>query len=451
MSASPTRRELAVLTRLATPIVITQLASMAMGAVDVLMLGWYSREALAAASLGRIWVMGTQLVAQGVLFGLDPIVAQAHGARDARAIGLTLQRGLLLAALISVPLLLSWLLTAEVLIAAGIEPRLAHDGEVYALGRLPGALFFLWFMALRSWLQGRRVLRPALYVVLAANVMNWFANLVLINGAGPIPELGVLGAGLATSVTQIAQLAGLLWLVSRFRLARGGWQGWSREVWKRVEFTRVLRIGLPTGLQLGLEVWAFQIAHLMSGRLGEREAAAHAIVMTISSIAFMVPLGLGIGAQTRVGNSIGEGRHERASLAARVALRVGSGVMLLFAAAMILGDRELPALFTDDPGVVAFAAIALPIAGLFQLFDGVQVIASCILRGAGRTMLPAGLNLVAYYGVGLPLSAYLGFYGGWGFAGIWVGLAAGLAVAAFSLVIYLARVFDGGDGESLRV
>lgn len=451
MSASAARRELVTLTLLATPIVITQLGSMAMGAVDVLMLGNYSSQALAAASLGRIWIMGTQLIAQGVLFGIDPLIAQAHGARDARSVGLAFQRGLVLAVVISLPLLLGWLLTAEVLIANDIDAGLARDAEIYALGRMPGAMFYLLFMALRSWLQGRRILAPALIVVIAGNVVNWLANLLLINGYGPVPELGILGAGLATSFTQIALFGGLLAFVGRFRLQRGGWTGWSRDALRAREFGRVLRIGVPVALQLGLEIWAFQYATLISGQLGSREVAAHAVVMTLASIAFMVPLGIGMGAQTRISNLIGAGQGERAGLAARVALRAGGTVMLVFALILIFGNSLLPSWFSDDYAVVVYAAIALPVAGLFQFFDGVQVIASCVLRGAGRTNLPVLCNLLAYYGIGLPLCYYWAFDRGWGFPGVWLGLAVGLAVAAPLLVGYVVYVFRPAGTGSLRV
>lgn len=422
-----------------------------MGAVDVLMLGKYSSHALAAAALGRVWIMGTQLIAQGVLFGIDPLVAQGFGARNVRAISLAFQRGLVLSVLVSIPLLLAWWFTAEVLMLRDIDPLLAQDAEIYAMGRAPGALFYLLFMSLRSWLQGRRILAPALIVVLLGNFVNAAANLVLIHGYGPVPSLGVLGAGLATSATQIALFAGLLVFVRYYRLDRGGWTGWSREAWNRAELGRVLRIGIPISFQLGLEIWAFQIATLMSAELGAREVAAHAVVMTIASLAFMVPLGIGLGAQTRISNLIGAGQAERAGLSARIALRTGGLIMLGFALLMIFGDDALPQFFSDDYAVLAYAAIALPIAGLFQLFDGVQVMASCILRGAGRTALPAGCNLLAYYGIGLPLSYYWAFTCGYGFPGVWLGLAVGLSVAALLLVAYNVHVFRGSGVDHLRV
>jgi len=217
---------------------------------------------------------------------------------------------------------------------------------------------------------------------------------------------------------------------------------------------RVLRIGVPIALLLGLEIWAFQIATLMSGNLGETEVAAHAVVMTLASLSFMVPLGIGMGSQTRVGNLLGAGDQHRAELAARVALRAGGVVMLGFALTFILGADVLPPIFSDDVSVVAYAAIALPIAGLFQLFDGVQVIAACTLRGAGRTRAPLWFNLIGYYAIGLPLAYWWAFERGWGFPGVWFGLAAGLGVIAPLLVVYVARVFrvaeDGAPGSGLQ-
>lgn len=433
------RREVRSIVRLALPVIATQLGSMLLLVVDNLVLGHFSVDAFAASAVGRVWVMGTQLVAQGVLFGLDPIVSQAHGARDVERLGASLQRGLVLALALSVPIGISWCFTERMLLVFGQEPRLAEEAQRYALAQLPGLPFLLGFMVLRTWLQGRRIVRPAMWIVLAANVVNALADCVLVYGWIGLPRLGVAGAGLATSMTQIAMCAGLVAIVRRYRLERGAWTGWHpvRESLRGAR--EVLRIGLPVAAQLGLEIWAFQIATLWAGRLGAVPLASHQIALNLSSVSFMVPLGIAIGASTRVGNLIGAKRRADAQRAAWVALALGAGAMSVFAVLFVLAKDLLPRIFSTDPSVVALAAGALPIAAAFQLFDGTQVVGGGILRGMGSTRPAALFHLVGFYALGLPLAYYLCFTRALGLRGIWWGLCAGLGAVALALVAWIAR------------
>jgi len=187
------------------------------------------------------------------------------------------------------------------------------------------------------------------------------------------------------------------------------------------------------------EMWAFQIVSLWSGLLGEIELAAHSFVLNLASLSFMVPLGVSLAAVTRVGNLIGAGKPQDAQRAAWVALAMGTAVMAISAIGFVLGRDLLPGLYTDDLEVARLAAAVLPVAAAFQLVDGTQVVGSGILRGMGKTRPAAFMHLFGFYGLALPLGWWLTFREGRGLAGLWWGLALGLAAVAVLMVAWIAR------------
>lgn len=435
---TPFRTELLTIARLSLPVIVTQLATMMLGVVDNLMLGRLSVDALNASSLGRVWVMGTYLVAVGLVFGIDPFVSQAHGAGDGRAVGRALQRGLIIALAVSVPLAVLWCFTERVLVLFGQDPQLAQQAQRYALAQLPGLPFLLSFNALRQYLQGRGIVAPAMWVVLGANLVNALGNWILIFGKLGAPALGVVGAGVATGVTECAMFAMLLLVIVRGKLHESAWTPWSRESFAPAGLWAVIRVGAPVALTIGLEMWAFQIATLWSGRLGETSLAAHTIVLNLASVSFMVPLGISIGAAARIGNLIGAGRGEDAQKAAQVAFVMGASVMALSALVFLFGRHWLPAAYTSDGSVLALAAAVLPIAAAFQLFDGLQVVGCGILRGMGRALPGALINLLGYYALALPFAFVFGLRGEHGLRGVWWGLSLGLAAVALSLIAWVS-------------
>ena len=440
----PTRREISTLVRLAVPVVGTQVLAMTMGVVDTIMLGSVGPHALAAAGLGAACIWGTLVVADGLVRGIDPIVAQAHGARDGERAALALQRGVVIAVGVSFPLAVLWLFTEEFLLATGQNAELAALAQSYVLVQIPSIVCHMVYMALRGYLQGRGIMNPALWVMVFANIVHIFGNWVLIFGHLGAPALGVVGAGIATSLTRALALALLIWMTLGLRLHEGAWRPWSRQAFSPTGLRRVFALGLPVGLQVGLEVWAFQIATLMAGRLGVHELAGHQIVLNMASLTFMVPLGIAIGASTRVGNLIGAGLSEQVQRAAWVAFGLGAGAMALFGAVMIGLRDQLPRVYSGDPQVIAVCAFLLPIAAAFQVFDGTQVVGCGILRGMGRTRAPALVTLVGYYAIALPFAWWLGFERGLGLAGIWWGLCLGLVVVALALLVWVRR---SGSGE----
>jgi len=433
------RTELRAVLRLAIPAALTQVGAMMLGIVDAVMVGRVGVAELDAAALGNLIGMGTMIFGMGCVFGMDPVATQAEGAGNGDRVGRTLQRGIVLAVLCALPIMASWGVAAEALRALGQDPELSGEAGRYLSLQVFSVAPFLVFQAQRQYLQARGIVAPALWVVLAANVFNIVANWALIFGHLGFPAMGLEGAAWATGLSRVVQCIGLaLWI--RWRgLHRGAWVPWSAAAFELRGLREILAHGIPVGLQFGLEMWAFQGASLLAGLLGETPLAAHIIVLNLASVSFMLPLGVSIAAATRVGNLVGAGKFRAAQRSAWIALALGGSVMTGSAVIFISAQHLLPRLFTSDPGVLALAASLLPIAAAFQLFDGVQVVGGGILRGLGSTRPVAVFNLVGYYVLALPVGAALALTTDVGVAGLWWGLAMGLAVVSVCLVVWIAR------------
>ena len=433
------RFEIRKLSALAGPITVTQLASMMLLTVDLLMVGRLGVTALNAVSLGRLWVIGTSIVALGLSFGQDALSAQAHGARNRRRLGGVLLHASVLALAISLPLAALWLATGPILEALGQDPEVARLAHRYVVAQIPALPFFMLFGALKQYLQARGIVRPEMWIALAMNVVNGLLNWAFIFGHLGAPRMGVVGAGVATAISEILMLVALLAAIRIYRLQRGSETDLRMARLRWSGFAEIVRLGTPLALMLALEYWAFAISTLWAGRLGSTALAAHTIVLNLASVSYMVPLGIGLAATTRVGNLVGAGDRRGAQRAAWVAFAMGGGMMLLFAVAFISGRSWIPTWYTRDAQTIALAAMLLPIVSAFQLFDGLQVVGSGILRGMGRTRPAAAFNVIGYYIIGLPVGWWLSRPERLGLPGIWWGLASGLFVIALLALGWVAR------------
>lgn len=431
--------ELRTLFAMSTPLALAQVGQMAMGVVDTLMVARIGVSELAAVAVASSWVWSSSSIAQGIVQGMDPLVSQAHGAGDGRAVALAFQRGLVIAGLVALPLMALWLATEPALVALGQDPEVARLAGQYMLARLPSALGFLVFTAERQYLAGRAITRPAMWIMLLGNAVNALLNWVLIFGHLGAPPMGVVGAGLATSATNLALPLGLFVWIRRARLHEGAWRPWDRRSFAARGLLQSARLGLPIGIQMALEANAFTIGMLLVGSIGVVELAAHQVVINMASLTFMFPLGVAIAASARAGNLIGARDAEGLRLTCGTALALGGGIMAIAAVVFVVFREALPRLYVDDLPVVAVAAGLLPIAGAFQIFDGIQVVGGGLLRGMGRPQIGAVANLLAFYLLGLPLAYALAFPAGLGIRGIWWGLAAGLFGVASILCVQVVR------------
>ncbi|CAA9335244.1 MAG: hypothetical protein AVDCRST_MAG40-2132 [uncultured Gemmatimonadaceae bacterium] len=433
--------ELREMARLAGPAVLVQVGIMTMGVVDTMMAGRISAGALAAVALGNLYVFNALTFGMGVLMAVDPLVAQAVGARDDAAVASTVQRAVAIAVGLSLVVGVA-LWPGDALFRLLRQPaEVVPDAAAYARASIPGVLPFYLFVVFRQTLQALGRMAPIVVVVLGANVLNAWLNWVLMLGNLGVPALGPVGSAWSTTISRWAMAAGLL---------AAAWPALRAYLRRRVPGTlaagplgRTVALGLPIGAQYLLEGGAFGAATLLAGLFGTTALAGHEITLNLASLTFMVPLGVAGAGSVLVGRAVGAGDVAAARLHAAASLLYGVGFMAVSAAVLLVAPRAIARLYTADAAVIAVAGALIPIAGLFQLFDGGQVVAGAILRGSGDTRTPLAANLAGFWAVGLPLGAWLAFSLGAGPAGLWWGMAAGLAAVAALLVWRVRRRLAG--------
>lgn len=434
MTRSAWQIECTALVKLALPIMATQVGMLFMGTVDALMVGRISGTALAAVTLGNLYLWSLIIFGNGVLMALDPLVSQAIGAGDRTDARLSIQRGLVLALALSIPTGLLVLACEPLFVLFGQPAEVIGPARDYCLASIPGILPFLVFVVLRQTLQAQSRTLAILVVILVANILNALANWVLIFGNLGCPSLGVAGSAWATTICR--------WVLP-FALLALGWRDlrnllrpWQAAAVRLRPLLRMLALGTPIGMQFCLEMWAFAITALFMGMLGKTELAAHQPAINLAALSYQVPVGIGAAAAVRVGYAVGRG--EGLQRAALIPLAIASLVMFALGAVFLTFPQALAAIFIPgEPQVIALAALLLPLAGLFQVFDGLQAVAAGVLRGTGDTRAPMISMLVGFWFVGVPTSMVLGFDWGFGLGavGLWWGLVVGLGAVAIFLLI----------------
>ena len=425
----------AELIRLALPIVAVQVGLMGMGVVDSIMVGRLSAAALAGVALGNVYFYACAVFGMGTLFALDPLVAQAVGARDEVSVTRALQRGLLLSLALTVPISLLLLTVHPALVVLGQPADVIPIASGYVWREIPGILPFLAFTVLRQTLQALGRMRAIVVAIVLANLLNAGLNWVLIYGHWGAPALGALGSAWSTTISRWAMtlgLAALAWPRLRPYLAH-----LRADTLAPGPLGRMLALGAPIGAQMQLEFGVFGVVGLLMGRMGTVPVAAHPIALNLAALTFMVPLGVSGAAAVLVGHAVGRGDPAGARRAARAALTYGVGFMGCTALAFLLMPVPFARVYSGDAPVVALAAALLPIAGVFQMFDGIQVVSIGALRGLGDTRTPFAMNLLGFWALGLPVSLVLGFLTPLGPRGLWWGLVVGLAVVGLGLLARL--------------
>jgi MATE family multidrug resistance protein len=422
--------------------VIAQLGMVSLGVVDSIMVGHLSEVALAAVGVGSTYTFGTMIFGQGILHALDPLVSQAHGAGDEDSIALAWKRGLVLALVLSVPFMILFQFAEPQLRLFGQPPAIVAAAGPFIRAIAPGVPAFFLFYACRQTLQARGVVRPVLLAVIGANLANVVGNLALIYGMWGAPRLGVVGSAWSTSICRWVMAMGVA--VLGWPALAPSWRRHTPGVGALTPYLRLLALGVPIGVQIGLEMWVFTTAALIIGGMGTLQMSAHQIAISLASTSFMVPLGIGAAAATRVGNAIGRDDAAAARRSAGLALVLGALVMTVSAVAFWIAPRPLAHVYTNDPEVIMAAAQLLPIAAFFQIFDGLQAVGCGVLRGAADTRVAAAINFFGYWVLGLPVGVWLGFRMGLGPRGMWWGLTLGLAVVAILVVARISSRFRNG-------
>lgn len=436
------RGELRETIALALPLVLVQVGLMAMGVVDTIMVGHVSARVLAAVALGNLYFFNAIVLSMGTLMVLDPIVSQAIGAGDHATVSRSVQRGLVLALVLGVFTTMLLLPVRSVLVLTRQQPDIVADTAAYVHLSIPGVLPFLLFVVFRQTLQAMHRAGPIIWAIVGANILNAALNWVFVYGHLGSPPRGAPGSAIATMASRWAMaiaLPLLAWPVLRPHLVP-----LRREMWRLAPLRQLLKVGVPIGLQMLLESGAFGAIGLMMGMLGTTEMAAHQIAITLAALTFMVPLGVGAAAAVRVGRAVGAGDPQRARLAAGAALACGMGFMATTALVFLGAPKLLATLFTTEPAVITLAGLLIPVAGVFQVFDGAQAVGAGVLRGLGDTRAPLIGMILGYWLIGLPVSIVLGFHTPLRAAGLWWGFVASLGLVAVFLFLRMRWQFRRG-------
>jgi MATE family multidrug resistance protein len=424
---------------LGLPLAGSSLAQLALHVADVVMMGWYGVVPLAAVVLGASSFFIVFVLGSGFAKAVLPMVASALAQGDEAQVRRDTRMGLWLSIGYGIAVYPVFWWSEPILLALGQQPEVAAIAQGYlriaGLGMAPA----LCVTVLQSYLSALGRTQVVLVVTLVAVGLNIAVNWALIFGNWGFPELGARGAAVATIVTQGVSLAvlgayaGLLPALRRFRLFQRFWRAdWPalRQVW---------RLGVPIGLTGVAEAGLFQASALMMGWIGAVELAAHGIALEVAALTFMLHVGLSSAATIRIARFDGQGDRPALRLAAKVAVVISLGVALVSVALFLAFPEAIIAVFLDmakpeSAAIVAYGSVLLIVAALFQLADGMQVMALGLLRGVRDTRVPMVLAAVSYWLIGIPCSYVLAFPLGLGGVGLWLGLVVGLVCASASLM-----------------
>ncbi|GGY84262.1 MATE family efflux transporter [Pseudoduganella plicata] len=448
-SRSNVHREASSLWQLAWPVLVGQLATVGMAVADVAMTGHTSADELAAVSLGAsVWSI-ILVTVNGIMMAINTVVAHEVGAGAFDKIAHSVRQALwkavgvgLFAALMAN---LATLLFDHLYLAPAVSERASMFVHIISIGLIP----FAAYRALYGYSASINHTKPVMVIAIIGLLVNVAINWVLVFGNLGMPKMGALGCAVATGVVVWLDLiAMVLWIRiapayrQTYPFTRWEWPHWP-EIWS------MLKLGVPIGVTYFAEVSVFGAVSLLIARFGVVTVSAHQIALNFASLTFMVPLSFGIGMITRVGQALGEGNPQQARFASLVGLSMSVGFAVLSAVFIAVFRHQIAAAYTSDPAVQAMCAHLLLFAALFQLSDAAQVAASCAIRGYKVTRSPMVIQLIAFWGVALPLGCVLGLAPDWvpfapaeplSATGFWIGLVLGLTVAAVLLTVSLLRL-----------
>ncbi len=424
------KQETAHTIRVGAPIVAAQMVQMSMGFVDAVMAGNLSPKDLAAVAVGGALLGPVFLGGMGILVAINPVVAHLLGAEEKSEIGRNLWQGLWLSLIIAFPVFvllrhMTWLMQTF-----GIQPELVPLTQGYLNAFSVGLPAAFAYFALRFFNEGLHITKPSMYIALIGLVVNIVGNYIFMYGKLGFPAMGAIGTGWSTCVVMWVMFGAMAWFTFRRRfeqryhiyagLKPPQW-GYQREL---------LRVGLPNGLSFSIEVALFASVALIMGSLGIVTVAAHQVTINFAAFTFMIPLGLSIATTARVGFAMGRRNLADARLLGFIGVGLSLMVMSCTAVVMIVFPELIVSIYTRDEQVRQLAVKLLFLAGVFQISDGLQVAGFGALRGMKDTKIPMLVNIISYWLVGFTSGYLLGMEFGFGPEGLWMGLIAGLTVAA---------------------
>ncbi|EMD69138.1 hypothetical protein GGP41_004848 [Bipolaris sorokiniana] len=419
-------QEFWILLKGSLPVVVAYALQNSLQTVSVLIVGRLSPEALATAAFSYMFAMATGwLVALGGTTAIDTLASASFtGSKNRHDLGIILQRSFLVLLLFYIPIAIVWFCSEPLFQALGQEDYIARDSAKFLSVLAPGGIGYIYFEALKKYMQAQEIMRPGTYVLLITSPLSAGLNYLFVYTF----KMGLLGAPLATGIAYWASFF-LLLAYARFIDGWQCWGGWDRKCLQNLwVFARLAFLGV---IHVGTEWWAFEIVALVAGKLGTIPLAAQSVIMTTDQVMNTIPFGVGVATSSRVGNLLGARNAKGAARAANTAaiLSMVLGALVL---AVLMGVKDFYAkIFNDDQDVVKLTAKVMPYVALFQIADGLNGSCGGALRGMGRQHIGATVNIVSYYCGALPLGIWLAFHSR-GLAGLWVGQCIALYLVGFA-------------------
>ena len=429
------KRHITSTLNLAYPVIIGQLGVIMMGVVDSLMVGRLGASPLAAAALGSSLTFIVIIIGLGLSMAVTPLVAIAVGAKKYEDCGIYFRQSLLINTIFSIIITVLIFFVADLIryFDQPVEVQVQAQSymKIIGLSSIPLMLFSTY----KQFIEGLSVMRPAMIITLLANIINAFANWILIFGNLGFPALGLNGAGWATFSSRLFMALAMMGFVMNNKFFKDYDVSFHFKSinWRIIK--KILSLGLPSGMQYFFEVGAFSFAVVMVGWLGAKQQAAHQIAINLASISFMAVLGISAAGSIRVGNAVGRKDIKETRRAGFTASFLGASIMFFSGLIFIFFRNFLPTLYINDKDVISIASSLLIIAAIFQLSDGFQAVGIGILRGLTDVKIPTAITFIAYWVVGLPVGYLLGFTFNLGVQGVWIGLLSGLTTSAILLTL----------------
>lgn len=417
--------------RLSIPIIITNMAQIALALIDSAMVGAISYKQLAASSLAINAIGIPQIVCIGLTMAVSPLVAIARGRQDAVQASRVLYNGVWLCTLAALLIAIICVVGSPLLSQLRQDPEIAMLAKPYFRVLAWSLIPMILFLSIKQFSDALEMTKTGMALALATLPLNAFLNWICIYGKFGVPRLELYGAGLATLITRIIVALAMIGIVlyhpayKRYIAAR-------RKAWqiKWQQMKELLHIGIPSSLQYAMEAGAFAVSGIMVGWLGATTQAAHQIALNIASFSFMAALGLSLGGSIRVSHAFGRGNKTLMRTIGISTLYGGIAYGVFCVCYFILFRYQLPLIFTREPAVISLAASLLFFAAVFQISDSTQAIGVGLLRGIKDVKVPTLLVAIAYWGVGIPVGYWLAFTREMGASGIWLGLVIGLTASS---------------------
>jgi len=416
-------------------VIISQIGQVSVSLIDTMMVGHVGTTELAASSFANNVFMIGMFFGMGITFGVTPLVGKSYGENNKGEVVTWLKNALFTH--LSVALFLCAIMVGVyfTLPLMGQPNHVLTLAKPYYLLLCASYIPFMLFFSIKQFFEGNGNTKVAMQITITANLLNIFFNYLLIYGKFGLPQMGLNGAGVGTLISRIAMPLMFIVYVTKMPVFKSYFIEAHRQSFNIEKIVSLLRIGVPIGIQIIVEVIAFGIGAIMMGWIGTVQLAAHQVAIGMASFTYMISLGISQANTIRISHQIGENDYRGLRLSANASAHLVLAFMSIMGLMFIFTRHYLPYLFTTDSEVISIASGLLIIAAIFQIFDGLQVVMMSTLRGMADVKIPMFMAFFAYIGVGIPVSYLLAFKVMLGPQGIWFGYLAGLGIAG--IMFYL--------------